>query len=237
MEWAEPPADVAQAKAAYAHVLRSRSRRQGRKASAVAMAAVFLCFVLLALLDFAALAIGIPLPLVIAGIAFELVVLLPVGLVAAARAGRALGASRLEHASSQFGLAAFASGYAASRGLREEDREELRHRLDPPLPGAPLRAWHGPLGGPDGPVGRLVIWIDRTELGTTRYALLAAVPDPGGDLPATPGPYRVARSGGTLVLIEPVDAAGRSAAALDAIASAARYVSLQERDMLQAQPT
>ena len=76
-------------------------------------------------------------------------------------------------------------GHARSRGLREEDRDDLRYRLEPPLVLAPLRAWHWPLGGLDGPPGRLVVWIDRPEIGTSNYALLALVADPGCDLPAT----------------------------------------------------
>jgi hypothetical protein len=101
----------------------------------------------------------------------------------------------------------------------------------------PLRAWHGPLGGTDGPRGHLAIWIDRTEIGTSKYALVAAIPDPGGEVPSTHGPYRVWRSAGTLMLVEQVAAEERSAMKLDAIAAAARDISLQSSDMLQSQLT
>jgi hypothetical protein len=237
VSWPQPPASIAEAKAAYANAERGGSRKRGRKASVIAVIGAVVALVLFAMIDLVALAFGVPLILVGAAIVLEILFFLPWTVYTAWRAGSQMGSADLENRSGQFGLAAFTSEYGRSRGLREEDRDELRYRLEPPVPGVPLRAWHGPLGGTDGPRGRLVIWIDRTEIGTSNYALVAAVPDPGGDVPSTVGPYRVWRSAGTLMLVEQIAAEDRSAMKLDAIAAAARDVSLQSSDMLQTQPT
>ena len=217
IDWTEPPASVAAARAAYEEAYRGESRARGRKAGLIALIAVLVMSILFAAVDAIALLFGVPLGLVVAAAVFEVVVFLPWTVRSALKAGREFGQDDLAFRSGQYALEAFALGYARSRGMTQEDRDEVRHRLDPPLPGAPLRSWHGPLGGPDGPPGRLIMWIDRTEAGPSRYALVAVADG--------------------VLLKEPVADTDRSAARLDALAARARDAVLQNRDVLQDLPS
>ena len=212
IDWPEPPGSVAAATAAYAEKLRPASRARGRKAGMIALGALVVASILFAAIDGIALLFGVSPAAVVAMAVFEVVVFLPFTVHAALKAGREFGQDDLAFRSRMFGLEAFARGYAASRGMTQEDRDELRHRLPPPRPGAPLRSWHGRLGGPEGPPGRLVMWIDRTEAGPSRYALVAVADG--------------------VVLTEPVADTDRSAARLDAIAARARDAVLQNRGVL-----
>jgi len=235
VDWPEPPPSVEAGVAAYADGLRPASRSRGRKAGLIALVASVVALVLFAALDAIALAFGVPPEFVLAGIFFEIVVFLPWTVRAAWKAGREFGEDDLSFRSRHLGLEAFSRGYATARGLAQEDRDELRRRLDPPLPGAPLRSWHGRLGATGVP-GRLVMWIDRSEGGTTDYSLLAVVPPPAGEVTGIGG-YGVTRTSNALVLIDRHVEGDRSAARLDALAAAAGRTALQRRDMLQGLPT
>ena len=235
VDFPEPPPSVEMAVAAYADRLRPASRARGRKAGLIALVVSVVALVLFAAIDLIALAFGVPGVLVLAGIVFEIVVFLPFTIRAAWKAGREFGEDDLSFRSRHLGLEAFSRGYASARGLALEDRDALRHRLDPPLPGAPLRSWHGRLGA-TGVMGRLVLWIDRTEAGTTDYSLIAVVPPPAGEVTGIGG-YAMVRQPGALVLIDRHVQGDRSAERLDALAAAAGRMALQRSDMLQGLPS
>lgn len=147
-------------------------------------------------------------------LAVSLLFLVPAGLRAAWQAGGEIHHDEVTSRALPWGLEAFAEQYAASRGLRVEDPDAFRHRLRSPVPGAPVRALYGDLGG--GARGWLALWVDET-LPQTRHRLLAAVPAGG-----TPPPgYETHVADGLLVLCEDVNEQERSAARLDALRAAA----------------
>jgi hypothetical protein len=117
-----------------------------------------------------------------------------------------------------WGLEAFAAGYARARDMAVEDREELRRRVALPVPAAPERSLYGPL--PGGATGRLVLLVDHAELSAERFANMAIVRAPDGDAEPAP-PFAAHRADGLLFVWQRVTAAGRSAAALDALAAEA----------------
>jgi hypothetical protein len=120
-----------------------------------------------------------------------------------------------------WGIEAFARGYAAAHGMVLEDPQVFRRGFASPVPGIALKVLHGPLA--DGLAGRLVLWLDATDLSTKRYGLLAIVP--AGDLtavhPPEGAPYSAFLHAGALVLSLEVPDAGRTAANLEALAAAA----------------
>jgi hypothetical protein len=93
-----------------------------------------------------------------------------------------------------WGREAFATSYAAARGMRVEDPEELRRRLPSSLTGRPEFSMYGLLAGRV--EGRILLWRDRSDPETANHAAdIALVPAPPGEVPAPSPPYRTARFG------------------------------------------
>ena len=131
---------------------------------------------------------------------------------------RAPGASEAE--AEAWGLEAFAAGYASTRGMVVEDREELRRRLAFPFPIALERVLYGPLAG--GPAGRIVLAVDHAEVSDERFWNVAVVPAPAGEgAPAAAEPFSAERRGDWLFVRDRVTVAGRAAARLDRLAAEA----------------
>jgi hypothetical protein len=119
-----------------------------------------------------------------------------------------------------WGLEAFAAGYAGARGLTAEDPDELRRRIAVPFSGFPEHCLYGRLGG--AVEGRLVLWTDHLDAPERGFVNLAIVPAPPTDQWPTPtAPFESWAADGWLVVSDRVDASGRSAARLDALAAEA----------------
>jgi hypothetical protein len=116
-----------------------------------------------------------------------------------------------------FGLEAFAAGYASARGLELEDPDELRRRIALPFPGYPEYCMRGRLA--QSVEGRLVLWLNHLDMTERPYVNVALVPARAGADPAPTPPFELALEDGWLVVAERVDAAGRSVARLDALAT------------------
>jgi hypothetical protein len=217
--WPSPPPSVEHAVPAYGQVAAGRAVQAGRRVHRIALVALLVFAVLGCVggIGFALL-FDDPLGIVVA------VVSLYFGISGAFRAARDAGAEvqtdLVESRARPWAVEAFARGYAASRGLVLEDPQELRHRLDSPVAGRPIRAWHGDLG--DGVLGHLALWWEVIPGGAARHWLVAVVRAPEGDPPAAPAPYVATRRGDLLVVGVPVAPADRSAGALDALAAVAR---------------
>ncbi|MDX8152416.1 hypothetical protein SK069_12480 [Patulibacter brassicae] len=216
--WPTPPADVAEAQAGYAPIVRAGSRRAARTVRRWALGAL-LVLTLVPGLGGLAWSWWDDEPLgMAAGVAWLLV-----GLVAAVRAARATGREHLDDrtrtASVAWGLEAFGREHARTRALRPEDPEALRRVLDAPVPGRLLQAWQGDLAG--GAPGHLGLWIDGSvHPAPPRHWLVAVVAGPPRSGAAPRGCDLVHPAGpGLIGLWRPVDAAGRSSAALDALAA------------------
>lgn len=166
-----------------------------------------------------------PLAAVVAGTAVSLVVL---------RMGRRKRQGRKERISDEaagrfaqhLGLEAFAREYARSRGLALEDADALRNRLDSPLAGVPGKSLHGDLG--DGVVGRLVFWVDDTDVTEVKPYNVAIVAGQRFAGEAGPG-YEAFAAGGFLMLAERIDPSGRSSERLDALRAEVVRVADRER--------
>lgn len=228
LAWSEPPVSAEQAAAAYAAVLAGAGRRLGRVAGGIALAIgvaatllwVGFC-VVLATRDGANPAI--PTALGVGG--------LVAGVVVTVRGSRsAAGDTSRDHVLARarpWGMEAFAREYAKARGFRLEDVDELRHRLDAPLPGRPIKAFHGELGY--GVRGHMAIWQDPTDPGRQRHWLMAIVRAPES-LPSAASPYIAEIRSGLLVIAREVSASERSAPALDALAAVVRTLVAPEHE-------
>jgi hypothetical protein len=139
----------------------------------------------------------------------------PFEIAAGRRRKRRRAAARAQSETQVQGLDAFVAGYAAARGLAVEDRDAFRRAFAAPVPGVPLRAMAGRLGTAGVP-GHLALWFDRTDVTSTRYALVAVVA--AGPATTVPG-YESAVVHGLLWAWEPVAKQDRSAARLDALAA------------------
>jgi hypothetical protein len=218
--WREPPPSAEQAAAAYAPVAAGAGRRAGRIAGGIALVlgvGASLAWVALWLALAAWFGASPPIALVMgAGGVIALLV------VSVRAAGSASGGTSHDHVVARarpWGMEAFAREYARSRGLRMEDVDAFRHRFDAPLPGRPIKAFHGDLG--DGVRGHLAIWQDPTSPGRQRHWLLAVVRAPSALPSVAPGYVAELRSG-ALVVAREVAESDRSLAALDALAAAVR---------------
>ena len=119
-----------------------------------------------------------------------------------------------------WGLEAFAAGYATARGLTAEDPDELRRRIALPFSGFPEYCLYGRLAGTV--EGRIVLWTDHLDERAGGFVNVAIVPaPPAGQRPTAAAPFDVAAAEGWLLVSERVDASGRSAARLDALAAEA----------------
>lgn len=220
-----PPApDVTSAQQSYRPLLADGARREGRRVGrAIVLAGAALSFV------GAVLAVGFWMlldePLAAVG------AIVGIGLLfcraflrGGRRAGRDHAEERIAGASTAWGLEAFARGYAAAHGLRQEDPDELRRRLPALLLGRAQKAWQGDLG--DGLLGHLALWLDPTpDPLPPVHRLLAVVAAPPGGPSAPPASYRAAAlEGGLCAVWTEVSIDGRSAAALDGLRAAARTV-------------
>lgn len=222
VHWSQPPADVPTA-AATCRGVAGKSPRL-RTATQKALGAILRFTLLVALI--VAPVVAVPLlagllfgatellvgALLVGGLLFGLGLLMAVRLLwKAPRLIRELAIPRLAET---LGAEAFAREYARSRRLTLEDPNELRVRLRSPLPGAPLRAFHGPLG--DRVVGHLAIWIDTGDLTDTVRHNVAVIPAAGPRPQASPG-YEAFTVDGSTIVAERVDRAGRSLERLDAL--------------------
>lgn len=118
------------------------------------------------------------------------------------------------------GLEAFATGYAGARGLTPEDPDELRRRIAIPFSGFPDHCLYGRLAG--AVEGRLVLWTDHMDTPERGFVNVAIVRvPPTGQWPSPTAPFEASAGDGWLVVSERVNASGRSAARLDALAAEA----------------
>lgn len=216
--WAEPPASVQAAAAAYAGGLSGHRSSTSRRVSTIALMVLFVFglvwFGIDALLAFA---FGMPYEALIVGVIGVLGA--PAAIHAALRFGREAAADDIAVRSNLPGLEAFAREYARSRGMALEDRDEFRRRFASPIPGAPLKVIYGNFG--NGVSGRLVLWISRTDAWEVRYWNMAVVPAPAGEVAGVLPQFRVERVGNILVIAEQVPDEGRSVERLDALRATA----------------
>ena len=222
IDWPAPPPSVPAAVAAYADTVRAQARRQGGRIRRIALVAGGILLGLWVLIDLAVLALfgSPPVVLWIATIVSALI-LLP-GLFGGARSvGADVIASHIGSRARPWGVEAFARGYAAARRMSLEDIDEFRQRFDSPLPGRPLKVLYDAIGL------RLVLWLSRYEL-PPQHWLMAVLPAPA-TAPAPVDGYVVEVRGGCLVIAVQVGDDGRSGAALDTLAAAARDVAAAVR--------
>jgi hypothetical protein len=223
VNWPQPPASVPAARAAYEQVALTSARRRGLnwKVRGIALLAGFMLIGVLAAIDaLLVFAFNEPPFEAIIGLTFTLLILGPGVLIGAFRAGREVETEDVATRAGPWGIEAFARGYARSRGMRLEDADEFRRRFLSPLAGVPLKVLFGPLAG-TGATGRLVLWIDRSDLAAgKRYLNVAVVAAPAGGAQQVAG-YWVVEHAGALVIAEEVPDHGRSLERLDALASVA----------------
>jgi hypothetical protein len=227
--WPEPPASVPAAAAAYAQSVAAEAGVARRKTMMIAApVALFLALLALAGTVIAGKLIGDPplwtLAIVVVGAPFVVFHLLH----GVHSMGREAATAHTALRATPWGIEAFAREYARSRGLTLEDRDAFRRGFDSPVAGMPLKVLGGEIA--DGLRGRLVLWLDPTDLSAKSYWLLAVVPSAGGPAPRPPAgaPYSADVRGRALVLSLEVPDAGRTATNLDALAAAAGLLSSQQ---------
>jgi hypothetical protein len=213
IEWAEPPADVPAAVAAYARVVGGRARRVGWTVGALVCAVAVL-------VSAAAIWVGLETGMaaggiITAGFAAVLAFSIVRGSIGL---GRDLTADETAARARPWGLAAFVAGYAGARALAVEDADKLRRAFPSPIRGRSLAALHGRIHGRVD--GHLVIWFEPGAGVPGRYWLLAITAAPA-QLAAPPAPYQAEIRGDLLVTAIHVAADDRSIVALDALAAVA----------------
>ncbi|RKQ90364.1 hypothetical protein C8N24_0166 [Solirubrobacter pauli] len=148
VRWDAPPADFDTAVAAYARIVRGGARRFGLVAGAL--------FFLIATLVVATLLVaGVATGFAAGGVfsaAFAVWALWRIAR-AAVGLGRELSDDQRDAHARPWGLEAFVTGYATSRGLVVEDPRVAQRRFDCPVRGRAVAALHGP-------DGHLLLWLD-----------------------------------------------------------------------------
>jgi hypothetical protein len=146
--WAEPPADVETAVAAYGRVVSGGARHFG-------LVVGTLLFVVAALCAAACLYVGVQTGLALGGVVSAALAAWLLWRItrAAVGTGRELSAAERDARARPWGLETFVQGYARSRGLTVEDPGAVQRRFDSPVRGRAVAALHG--AG-----GHRLLWLD-----------------------------------------------------------------------------
>jgi len=229
ISWREPPASVPAAAAAYAQSVAAEAGIARRKTLMIA-APVALVVALLALAGTVAMGklVG-DAPLWTLGVVVVGAPFVVFRLVHGVHTmGREAAGAHTALRATPWGIEAFAREYARTRGLTLEDRDAFRRGFDSPVAGMPLKVFGGQIA--ERVRGRLVLWLDPTDLSAKSYWLLAVVPSAGDAAPQPPAgaPYSAGPRGGALVLSLEVPDGGRTAGNLDVLAAAAGLLSSQQ---------
>jgi hypothetical protein len=214
VRWEAPPPDVKTAIERYLAVAKDDPQASRRGARALAFVTLLFAALGLVIGAIVGLTSGMGAGLMI------FVVLVVLGLILGLLGRRSAKGIEIHGRAEGWGREAFAREYAKAHGLRIENPEQLRRRLQFPLNGRPERSLYGDLG--DGVDGRLVWWRDRSDPGSGDKAyMLALVPGRDGELPPASPPFQVMRAGGWLVVVHDLDTAtprgARTAAGADAL--------------------
>ena len=211
--WEQPPVSVVAAQERYRKDVEPHGKKTGWKVYGIVAAALIIFSLLVAagslILSLVFDDYPMPIAIVIA------VVSVGIGVLAANRIGLKVGQEamddRIDSSAIQWGLEAFASGYAQHSGLTREDPEELRRRLEVPFNGRAQLAWQGELSVAT--PGHLSSWIDATSTpDPPRFFLLAVTAATGA---ATPDGYRTLEKDGLRLTWQEVTSVQRADHRLD----------------------